>query len=92
MKHILYLSTLIFIGCSSIYKPDVWDDMKDSKVHTLRLYTGSNGESLYESNFKEKAKEICHGSYEIIDKTRKPKTLHQKLYSNEYYTWIIRCL
>jgi len=92
-KRLLLLSPLVLLGvsCSSVYKPDVWDDLGDKNVHTLRLYTGSRGECLYNSNFEEKAEAICKNGYEVLEKTRAPKTLHPKLYEEGYYNWVIRC-
>lgn len=92
IKNLLLIScSITVINCAAIYKPDVWDDMEDNKIHTLRLYTGSKGECLYVSNFEKKAKETCKNGYEVLEKTREPKTLHPKLHSDGYYTWVIRC-
>jgi len=94
MKKLLLMSPLFMLGisCASVYKPDVWDDVADKNVHTLRLYTGSKGECLYNSNFEEKAQDVCKGKeYEVLEKTRAPKTLHPKLYDEGYFTWVVRC-
>ncbi len=94
MHKFILLSVLILCGlsCATMYKPEVWDDMTDQEVHTLRLYTGSMGESLYDTNFQVMAKDVCKGKgYDVIEKTKTPKTLHPKLHSDGYFNWIVRC-
>ena len=94
MNKFFLLSLFIFLGlsCASTYKPEVWDDMTDQKVHTLRLNTGSIGESLYEANFEAKANEVCKGkNYEVLEKTKTPKTLHPNLHESDFFNWVVRC-
>jgi hypothetical protein len=91
MKKTIMAFALLMTGCASLYQPESWDDQSDKKVHTLRLFTGSMGESLYVSNFEKKAKEVCPKGYTVLEKTREPKTLHPNLHKGMYYNWVIQC-
>lgn len=91
MRRLLMFSFL-FVGCASIYSPDVWDSETNSKVHTLRLYTGSRGSSLYQDNFEKKADKICPFGYKVLDKTYTPNTIHKKLHDGTHFTWVIECI
>jgi len=93
MKKLLISSLVVLGGCASMYKPEVWSGSWNDKpgLHTLRLYTGSFGESLYEKNFEEKATDVCKGKYEVMAKTKTPSTLPSNLYDDGHFTWVIKC-
>ena len=94
MKILLLLNLIVLLvsSCSTFYKPEVWDDMKQKDIHTLRLYTGSMGENFYESNFLAMAQDVCKGKeYKVLEQTRTPTTLHPNLHESGYYNWVVRC-
>ena len=69
--------------------PDIVD--KSEGKYTLRMYTGTHGESLYKDNFSDVAEDICKGadSYDILEQSFNPSTL--STHKKGHYYWVIKC-
>lgn len=62
-------------------------------THVIGLRTGSHGTTWYDDRFEAKAKEICNGDYQVVEKARKPEALKvagDLLDKYDFY-WVVEC-
>ena len=91
MKIIFSILFLSLTSCITVRSADVIQSKNGT--HTLRMNTGTHGESAYKDNFKKTATEICGGEekYEVLEKAFKPSTLKTNDYSDYHFNWVIKC-